>query len=142
MAHYDRDGAGRYVLRKVGYADGSPHPPEMETYLGYAFPDARSLQLAVLATLRPEFGGTIDNVLIDASVSRDWVALCQQAAQRMDRLPEAERCLREGEGIEAADALPDGRLRIWVRLPEAAQPGGVLEMFVEPRRWRWRRRPN
>jgi len=108
--------------------------PEVGHLVGQRFPDLSALRRALVAAMRGDVGGTLDNVLLSRWAYDTWIDRASQAAQSL-----------KGAGVdpetipdEMAKPLPDGSLLIWVDVPNHER----VELVVPKGHWTWRKRPH
>jgi DNA-binding transcriptional LysR family regulator len=115
----------------------SPHNgplPECGHLIGQVFPDLAAIRRALIAAMKGTVGDTLDNVLLSAAAYTAWQETAISAAKRLV----AQGMVIESIPDEMAKPLPDGRLLIWVDLPD----GQKVELAIAKTDWAWRRRPN
>ena len=126
VASVERMFDGSVKLRGVGPLDGQM--PDATHLVGQCFPDLSALRRALVAAMRGDVGGTLDNVLLSRWAYDTWVDRASKAAQSINGV--------DSETIpdEMAKPLPDGSLLIWVDLPN-----GRVEFTVPKGHWAWRK---
>ena len=129
VASVERLPDGGLKLRGIGPLDGPM--PDVTHLMGQRFPDLAALRRALVAAMRGDVGGTLDNVLLSRWAYDAWIDRASQAAQSINGV--APETIPD----EMAKPLPDGSLLIWVDLPS-----GRVELTVPKGHWAWRRHPN
>lgn len=131
IAHWEDTPHGLRLIRLTGK---SGTMPDHQHLLGGAgrFPDLDALKRAVLATMAGPVGDTLDRVLLTQTAYQRWMETARNAVATL-------KTPLNGNAIpdERARALPDGRLRIWVNLPN----GQTIKLDLAPGEWAWRDGP-
>lgn len=130
IAHWENTPNG---LRLIRLTKKTGPVPDHQHLLGAGrFTDLDALKRAVLAAMAGPVGDTLDRVLLTQAAYQRWMETARAAVATL-------KTPLDGNAIpdERASALPDGRLRIWVDMPN----GQTIKLDLAPHEWAWRDGP-